>query len=408
MGLSSSLNAGVAGLSVDATRLAVICDNIANSSTNGYRRADVEFASLVTPFGSNVYTAGGVSAATFRDVATAGSLIATSNATDISVSGRGMLPVTTVDPINLSATEAGAAGDPFETTAEYFDSVGCDHPIRVEFSQYREIIGLAQSRATAIQSSLDTLRNLAVEMDTQGQTTLDSGLAAAGQAVSATARQALGAAISTLNVSFSGRHLFSGDAGERFAIASADTVLPAAVPILEADPTGASAYANLSAAFANPGGLFDTTFYTGGSGDAPATEVARRERLAFAPRADAAPVRDLLRDLTALAAAYDPSNAIPESDREAPATRAIAGLRDNVETLAGMSARAGVAEERMDTVKTRHHDDAEAALMTAYTKLAGRGQYEAAAELTQLEAQLQTTYLATARIANLSLASFLK
>ena len=40
MSLSSGLNAGVAGLSVNAVRLAVISDNIANSNTNGYRRTD--------------------------------------------------------------------------------------------------------------------------------------------------------------------------------------------------------------------------------------------------------------------------------------------------------------------------------------------------------------------------------
>ncbi|MEE8455778.1 MAG: flagellar hook-basal body complex protein [Limibaculum sp.] len=105
MSLSSSLNAGVAGLSVNATRLAVISDNIANSSTNGYRRVDVDFASLVIPSGANSYTAGGITATTYRDVATAGSLIATNNATDISVSGRGMLPVTTVESVDLGANE---------------------------------------------------------------------------------------------------------------------------------------------------------------------------------------------------------------------------------------------------------------------------------------------------------------
>ena len=43
--------------------------------------------------------------ATFRDVAAAGALIATGNSTDISVSGRGMLPVTTVGSVDLAATE---------------------------------------------------------------------------------------------------------------------------------------------------------------------------------------------------------------------------------------------------------------------------------------------------------------
>jgi len=214
MSLSSALNAGVAGLSVNATRLAVISDNIANSSTNGYRRADVDFASLVTPSGPNAYSAGGVTVATYRDVNSAGSLIATGNSTDISVSGRGMLPVTTTASVGLSAaerpfemvatgaftrdengyvvtrsglallgwptdadgavigavirespsslvpvqispfltvsepttrmnlginlpaseTEAGALGNPFATTIEYFDSVGRDFLIRTEFT----------------------------------------------------------------------------------------------------------------------------------------------------------------------------------------------------------------------------------------------------------------------------------
>ena len=105
MSLSSALNAGVAGLSVNATRLAVISDNIANSSTNGYRRVDVDFASLVTPSGSNSFSAGGVAVATFRDVVSSGSLISTGNSTDISASGRGMLPVTTIETVGLSASQ---------------------------------------------------------------------------------------------------------------------------------------------------------------------------------------------------------------------------------------------------------------------------------------------------------------
>ena len=112
MSLSSSLNAGVAGLSVNATRLAVISDNIANSSTNGYRRADVDFASLVTPTTANAYSAGGVTVATFRDVVSAGALLGTGNATDISVSGRGMLPVTLAASVDSPATER-----PFQMTA---------------------------------------------------------------------------------------------------------------------------------------------------------------------------------------------------------------------------------------------------------------------------------------------------
>ncbi len=276
-----------------------------------------------------------------------------------------------------------------------------------EIAQYREIIGLAESRAGVIQGTLDVLRNLAVDLPVSGQTALDSNLAAAGETTSAAARQALGAAISALNVSFGGRRLFAGDAGNAQAVAALEVFMAASVPILEAGPTAGAAYANLSVAFSAAGGLFETTFYTGGSGDAPATEVARGERLDFAPKADEAPVRALLRDLATLAAAFDPDNAIPEGERRGLAERAIAGLRDNVGQLAGMAGRVGAAEQRMETVKTRHQAS-EAALNLAYIKLAGRDQFEAAAALIQLEAQLETTYLTTARLANLSLVNFLR
>jgi flagellar hook protein FlgE len=97
MGISSSLNAGVAGLAVNAVKLSTISDNIANSQTIGYKRADAEFADLVLQQQSGAYSAGGVRAMTYRDAGRQGALITTSNSTDISISGRGMLPVTDAD-----------------------------------------------------------------------------------------------------------------------------------------------------------------------------------------------------------------------------------------------------------------------------------------------------------------------
>ena len=94
MTLSSSLNAGVAGLNVNANKLSTISDNIANSQTNGYKRVDTEFSSLVISGGGGRYTAGGAQATSFREVDGRGGLITTSNATDIAIAGRGLVPVT--------------------------------------------------------------------------------------------------------------------------------------------------------------------------------------------------------------------------------------------------------------------------------------------------------------------------
>lgn len=94
MTISSSLNAGVTGLSVNATRLATISDNIANSSTYGYKRATADFHSLVIDQSRGTYSAGGVRVTTGRNVAERGTLITTNNPTDLSIAGRGFLPVT--------------------------------------------------------------------------------------------------------------------------------------------------------------------------------------------------------------------------------------------------------------------------------------------------------------------------
>ena len=96
MSISSSLNAGVAGLNANATRLATISDNIANSGTYGYKRASADFESFVInqAQGAGTYSAGGVRAGTTRLIEERGALVSTSNALDLAVAGRGMLPVT--------------------------------------------------------------------------------------------------------------------------------------------------------------------------------------------------------------------------------------------------------------------------------------------------------------------------
>ncbi|WP_170507617.1 flagellar hook protein FlgE [Ruegeria arenilitoris] len=93
MTISSSLNAGVASLKANANRLATISDNIANSSTFGYKRVETDFHSMVTSGLGGSYSAGGVRTTSQRLIDQRGSLVTTNNSTDLAVRGRGMLPV---------------------------------------------------------------------------------------------------------------------------------------------------------------------------------------------------------------------------------------------------------------------------------------------------------------------------
>ena len=105
MTISSSLNAGVAGLSANASKLSTISDNIANSSTYGYKRASADFHSMVITEGTGTYSAGGVRTTTQRLIDERGPLVSTSNATDLAVRGRGMLPVTTEASVGVENGE---------------------------------------------------------------------------------------------------------------------------------------------------------------------------------------------------------------------------------------------------------------------------------------------------------------
>ena len=127
MTISSSLNAGVAGLQANATRLASISDNISNASTYGYKRVQTDFESMVISKNGGGYSAGGVRAETTRQIDLGGSLVATSNATDLAVRGRGMLPVAKVTDLtvgngdtNMLLTSTGS----FSTDAEGYLTSG--------------------------------------------------------------------------------------------------------------------------------------------------------------------------------------------------------------------------------------------------------------------------------------------
>ncbi|MEM9317796.1 MAG: flagellar hook-basal body complex protein [Pseudomonadota bacterium] len=105
MTISSSLNAGVAGLSVNATRLATISDNIANAGTYGYKRSIAEFQSMVISTSKGSYSAGGVRVTTSRLIDQPGAVVTTSNSTDLAVRGRGFLPVTTGSAVDVTTGE---------------------------------------------------------------------------------------------------------------------------------------------------------------------------------------------------------------------------------------------------------------------------------------------------------------
>lgn len=93
MSLYGMMRTGVSGMAAQSTRLATVADNIANSGTNGYKRASVEFSSLVIPNAGTNYVSGGVATKIRYAISQEGTHQYTTSGTDLAIKGDGFFVV---------------------------------------------------------------------------------------------------------------------------------------------------------------------------------------------------------------------------------------------------------------------------------------------------------------------------
>jgi len=275
-----------------------------------------------------------------------------------------------------------------------------------DLNGYAEAIALSEARADTMQQSLDRLSDIGQVLTDTTDLLTTNGTDANFEVVSAQARADLDVLVAALNVDFAGRALFAGDDAGTSSLIDPATMFTTSVAVLEAAPNSAIAYADLQNEFLNAGATFETTFYQGGTGRAPLTEVAPGETVDYTVKADEAAIRKVLFNTVVLAAAHDPTNAIPAAERRSLMEKGSAGMRSAISELTTIQARLGTAEARIATVKARNIA-MEAAFTVQFNDLAGADDYAAALALTELDTQLETAFATTARLSNLSLVNYL-
>ncbi|MFK7945801.1 MAG: hypothetical protein AB8B85_23220 [Paracoccaceae bacterium] len=270
---------------------------------------------------------------------------------------------------------------------------------------YAEAITLSEGRAATSQRALDQVRASAQEITDTADLLGTNGTSADFGTLSTQARGQLESLVAGMNTSFAGRMLFAGDVVDTAPVADAETIMSASVPFLEGNASAGTAYAALRAEFLGAGATFETALYNGGTDNAPVTEIAPGERVDFSVRADEGPMREMLFNMTVMAAAFDDSNAIDGAAREGLLKLASEGLRNNIGSIAQVQGRVGTAEARIATMKSRNIAS-EASLTISINELAGADTFEAAITLRDLETQLEVAFSTTSRLANLTLANF--
>ncbi|NTS33678.1 flagellar hook protein FlgE [Phyllobacterium sp. YR620] len=108
MSLYGMMRTGISGMNGQANRLSAVSDNIANSSTTGYKRASTEFSSLVLPSSGGEYNSGGIETTVRHHISEDGSLRYTTSSTDLALQGKGFLIV------------SNSSGTPYLTRAGSF------------------------------------------------------------------------------------------------------------------------------------------------------------------------------------------------------------------------------------------------------------------------------------------------
>jgi flagellar hook protein FlgE len=108
MGIYSMMRTSASGMAAQGNRLGTVADNIANSSTTGYKRASMEFSSLVLDSGGSEYQSGSVDSHTRYAISEQGSFKFTTSVTDLAVKGNGFFIVSGGDAGQTYLTRAGS------------------------------------------------------------------------------------------------------------------------------------------------------------------------------------------------------------------------------------------------------------------------------------------------------------
>jgi len=93
MSLSSAINSAVSALNAQSSALAMVSNNLANSSTVGYKTTTASFASLLAGSVSSGTASGGVKLGAVQDVTAQGLLSASSTTTNMAILGSGFFVV---------------------------------------------------------------------------------------------------------------------------------------------------------------------------------------------------------------------------------------------------------------------------------------------------------------------------
>ena len=265
----------------------------------------------------------------------------------------------------------------------------------------------AASALSFVQTSLDTVNqtaNEAVESLLLAGVSPDQTLQTNA---AADALNRLDQVISTLNVEFGGRSLFSGAAVDRPALAAASDWFGDIQTAVSGATSVQDVLDTVDAWFDTPGGGFDTLAHLGSDSPASKFFIAEGTAVSGPPSVTDPAIKEVLKGLVLGAVLSDDALLSGvEGARDQLAQTAGTSLLGAVDLLTGLQSNIGINEENIASVQVQHQTNLNA-LEIAHNELIAVDPYEQATLLESTQTQLETLYTITARLSRLNLADYL-
>lgn len=213
----------------------------------------------------------------------------------------------------------------------------------------------------------------------------------------------LSSVFTALNANHAGRYLFSGDAVGTPPFGDPQNLLDDVKSIMEAHTDPAALDAALDDYFDNPAGEFRSNIYKGSQTSPEAISLGNGQTINIGMRADDESFRDTIRGLAVMATA----ESFAGNDFDTVFKQGIGEVSNGKTLLIEAEGWLGIQAETMAKAEERRSTE-RASLTNVFNAIVGRDQFEAAGELKTLEVQIQSAFVLTARLSELSLTNYLR
>ncbi|RKQ72164.1 flagellar hook-associated protein 3 FlgL [Litorimonas taeanensis] len=313
------------------------------------------------------------------------------------------------DQIQTASQEA-VSGLQSDLTKATNGDVGRAHLLQKAQSdiiQAQEVNSLSTARLDSMTRSITNSREALSNIDTRAVIALNSNASEGIAPIADEAEDKLRLIMGQFNVSLGERNLFSGDKTDTPTFASADVLLDDLRAIIGTATNADDAISAVNDYFDTAGGDFETRIYQGGDNFAPALPLGNGQTIQLGITGQHEAIKETLKGLAIMAVSQD-SLATTDTDETNKLFQMGAQITGNGgSALISLESEIGVTSETLKSVSEKYESEKNA-LSIAFQNLFGRDQYEAAAELQQLQVQLEASYTITARLSSLSLTNFLR